>query len=228
MQFSEGMKSLAKNIIDSSNMRINEVEKIAIDTKKALKSLAEEGKVRASDLQKDLKSFKQGLKKNVDSMMSGLAEEGKVRASDLQKDLKSFKQGLKKNVDSMMSGYKSDHIEAANAWRNMNVTLDKKQGISVQVEQKKKSPEVKPVEKIVEVPEPKKSPEVKPVAKSIAEPAFETSILKIVQQNLHGIEIERIRKFTGVPTEKLNIIVSKLFSDGKISKKGNKYFPGKK
>ena len=148
-------------------------------------------------------------------MISGFAEADKARASDLRKDLKSSKLELKKNVSSLLDDYKSDRVGAANIWRTMTNTLDKKHATSVVQPEQKKT-------------EPKKEPEVKPVEKPVAAPDFETPVLKIVQKNPHGIEIERIRNFTGVPAAKLDIIISKLFADGKINKKGNKYFPGKR
>ena len=222
MRLSENMKSLTKNIINSKNVRGNEIKKIAadakkitVDTKKALEGFAGEDKIRASDLRKDLKSVKPELKKNVSSMISGFAEADKARASDLRKDLKSSKLELKKNVSSLLDDYKSDRVGAANIWRTMTNTLDKKHATSVVQPEQKKT-------------EPKKEPEVKPVEKPVAAPDFETPVLKIVQKNPHGIEIERIRNFTGVPAAKLDIIISKLFADGKINKKGNKYFPGKR
>lgn len=231
MLLAEDMKNLSQAIVDSYEARIESIAAIRKETSRLLKGF-QAARKEMSAQQKEMRAqLKDALAKGevrrlkdfeaVYTEIKRRVATLKKQTVDLLRTLQAGRRSRASEVHKLLGSYRKDRAEAAAAWHELAVTMQKRRAeVTTKTAVSEEGQKIQKGARVIRSSETAERPSVQG---EIRLPTFEDKVLSLVKEHRKGLKLADIEKITGKPRAKLGETMKSLVAKGKVEKKGSLY-----
>lgn len=197
MGVANDIKKLGEEIVDSYDLRVKEIRKLAKDTQNTLKGFQGEQKKMAAELRRTLEQ----------------GEADRLKASgSLKNEIQAEQAKRNKEVADLLKELNIEREKMAANWQALTAAMAKRRSIKPKVETWVKA---RPVEEAIEEMEEEVTPEMD----------LEEKVLEFIERHSEGVKVGDMEEPLGVNRMILGQVAKRLLKKGDVRREGNIYFP---
>jgi len=191
------IKKLGEDIVDSYDLRVKEIRKLAKDTQNTLKGFQVEQKDMAAELRRTLEQ----------------GEADRLKASgSLKNEIQAEQKNRNKAVADLLKELNTEREKMSASWQSLNAAMAKRRSGKPTVEAEVK---VRPVEEAIKEMEEEATPAMD----------LEEKVLEFIERHSEGVKVGDMEEPLGVTRMRLGQVAKRLLKKGDVRREGNIYFP---